>query len=165
MLSDFIAVTFVAILILGVKVLLKDKLSPRWQYVVWSILAVRILLPVNIKRYILLPVYIWIEVGKSVLEKRLHSNFTNIHELIRLEHSFPYIKKSPESITDWLFIIYIAGLICMLFWYTILYIKLRILLNQAEEPAENQKIHIIEVGKKVWFESVQGKMCSWNLQI
>ena len=35
-------VTGVGLLLLAIKTLLKDKLSPRWQYAVWSVLALRI---------------------------------------------------------------------------------------------------------------------------
>ena len=32
----------VGLLLLAIKTLLKDKLSPRWQYAVWAVLALRI---------------------------------------------------------------------------------------------------------------------------
>lgn len=40
-------ITLVGGLLLLVKWLLRDKLPPRWQYLVWVILAVRIVIPVN----------------------------------------------------------------------------------------------------------------------
>ena len=38
----------VAVILLVVKKLLEDKLSPRWQYGVWSVLVLRFLVPVNL---------------------------------------------------------------------------------------------------------------------
>ena len=40
-----LTVSLTAAVLLLLKFLLRDKLSPRWQYAVWSILALRILLP------------------------------------------------------------------------------------------------------------------------
>ena len=49
-------VSLVGALLLLVKWLLRDKLTPRWQYGVWSVLALRILVPVQtIGKYVLLP--------------------------------------------------------------------------------------------------------------
>ena len=38
-------VTGVGLLLLAIKTLLKDKFSPRWQYAVWAVLALRSLIP------------------------------------------------------------------------------------------------------------------------
>ena len=45
-----VSVTLVATLLLVMKHLFEDKLSPRWQYGIWSILALRILLPATTSR-------------------------------------------------------------------------------------------------------------------
>ena len=44
-------VTGVGLLWLAIQPLLKDKLSPRWQYAVWAVLALRILLPAYTGKY------------------------------------------------------------------------------------------------------------------
>ena len=63
---EFLVMTFTvslsAGLILVLKALLRDKLTPRWQYDVWSLLALRMLIPVAVSnRYILVPIPLWIE--------------------------------------------------------------------------------------------------------
>ncbi len=51
-----LSVTLAGALVLAVKALLKDKLTPRWQYFVWSVLALRLWLPVQTRgNYVLLP--------------------------------------------------------------------------------------------------------------
>ena len=64
-----VSVTLVAALLLVMKRLFEDKLSPRWQYGIWSILALRILLPVTTNRRILLPLPLYAETLKSIAEK------------------------------------------------------------------------------------------------
>lgn len=130
------SVTLVAVFILFLKRLLEDKLSPRWQYAVWSILALRMLLPIDMSRYILFPVPLWLETRKGIIEKLLNSNYTRVYEPIRLEHIFPVIKSNPQSITDWLFVVYLAGVICLMLWYMISYVNLRILLKRGKKASE-----------------------------
>ena len=52
-----ISVSLVAGFLLIIKAVFKDKLSPRWQYGVWSILALRILLPVRASKFVLCLLY------------------------------------------------------------------------------------------------------------
>ena len=51
-----------AALLLAIKALFRDKLSPRWQYGVWAILALRALLPAGLLGRTLVPG------GRAVLE-------------------------------------------------------------------------------------------------
>ena len=44
------SVSLAAALLLLLKTIFADKLSPRWQYGIWSLLALRILLPVGMER-------------------------------------------------------------------------------------------------------------------
>ena len=46
------------------KYLLADKLSHRWQYAAWSVLALRILVPASMERVILHPIPLWLEIWK-----------------------------------------------------------------------------------------------------
>ena len=58
----------VAALLLAVKALLRDKLSPRWQFAVWGILAVILLLPAGHGgRYVLVNWPLWVEALRSAL--------------------------------------------------------------------------------------------------
>ena len=56
----------VAVLLLAVKAMFRDKLSPRWQFGVWGILAVILLLPAGWGgRYVLLNWPMLVEAAKS----------------------------------------------------------------------------------------------------
>ena len=50
-----LSVSVAAAVLLLLKYLLQDKLSPRWQYGIWGVLALRILLPAGTARQVLLP--------------------------------------------------------------------------------------------------------------
>ena len=62
-------VSLVGGLLLVVKAIFRDKLTPRWQYGVWSVLALRILIPVQITwKYVLLPLPLWVETMRILSE-------------------------------------------------------------------------------------------------
>ncbi len=117
-----LTVSLVAALLLAVKALLKDQLSPRWQYGIWSVLAVRILLPVSVSRFILLPLPLWLETAKAVVEKRLHSAYSGVYTPISV-WNMP--KTAPVSVTDWLLILYLAGVVVFGLRYVVSYVRLR----------------------------------------
>lgn len=143
-----ISVSIVAALILLLKHVFEDKLSPRWQYSVWILLAVRILVPVNLAQYIIPHFALWLEILKGVLEKRIDSNYSQIYEPITLHHVFPVITQEPKSITDWLFIIYTVGIIFCLFRYLLAYIRLRILLKSALSVSDMLEQKMLAVCEK-----------------
>ena len=63
-----LSVSVAAAVLLLLKYLLQDKLSPRWQYGIWGVLALRILLPAGTARQVLLPLPMWVEQLKSAVE-------------------------------------------------------------------------------------------------
>lgn len=132
------SVSLVAALLILVKYILEDKLSPRWQYAVWGILALRMVIPVSLRRYILLPLPKWIETAKGVIEGTLGSSYSTEYTPISVKHVLPVLRAEPESVTDWLFIVYAAGIAICLLWYAVSYIRLRLLLGKGRPlSAEN----------------------------
>jgi len=129
-----LTVSAAAGMLLVLKHLLADKLSPRWQYGIWVLLALRILLPVEVNnRYVMLPLPRWIEELRFAAEQTLASAFSAPYEPISRTWFIPLISGKPASITDWLFVIYVAGIIIMLLGYAVSYIRLYILLKKGTE--------------------------------
>lgn len=128
-----LSVSVVAVLLLIVKWLLSDKLSPRWQYAVWSVLALRIVLPVWMTgKYILLPLPLWLETVKGVVESSLKSTYSSPYMSIKIRFPLPWVSgKTPVSVTDWIFVIYAFGVLAMLIWYMVSYGRLRLLLRHG----------------------------------
>lgn len=131
-----ISVSLVVGLILLLKYLFADKLSPRWQYSVWILFCIRVLIPVNLIHYIIPQISHWVETAKALCEKNLLSNYTAVYEPIQLHHVIPMFTQAPESITDWLFVIYGIGIVVCLLRYLFSYIRLRLLLK-AGLPVSN----------------------------
>lgn len=131
-----LTVSLVAALLLAVKELLSDKLSPRWQYGVWSVLALRILLPVSMGRNVLLPVPLWVETWKAMAEKALHSAYADVYTPISIGWPIPMLSSRPRSVTDWLFGVYAAGVVISLLWYLVSYLRLRLVLRRGSPVPE-----------------------------
>ncbi len=125
-------VSLAAALLLLVKWLLHDKLPPRWQYGVWVILALRVLLPAATSRGLIPSLALWLETAKSAAEMRLASAYSGAFEVIGLESSFPWIDAAPVSVTDWLFVLYAAGVLATVLRYAAQYLRLRRLLRRGE---------------------------------
>ena len=137
-----LTVSVVAALILFIKWLFQDKLSPRWQYGVWIVLLLRIIFPAQIDKALFFNLSVWIETIKGMVEQNLQSVYTNAFETLNMDRVLPTITQAPTSITDWLFVIYVAGIVAMLLWYMFSYIRLRLLLRKGE-PASYEQQHVV----------------------
>ena len=143
-----LTVSIVAAALLLIKRLLRDKLSPRWQYGVWAVLALRALLPASTARGVVPPLALWVETLKSAVELGLGSAYSGAFEPIRLRHVLPWIDAAPASVTDWLFIAYAAGVLLTLAWYVLRYARLRSLLRRGSAAgAEAQAAVASAAGK------------------
>ncbi len=143
---DFIVqsstVSLVAILVLLIKQMVNVHLSPRWQYGVWAILAVRIVLPVDVaKTFFGLPLSTFIELLRFKVETGMESVYSAISQPIDISSPLPFINQTPHSMTDWLFVIYLTGIFVVLMVYLFSYFKLRFILRKAKPidmSTENQ---------------------------
>ena len=134
-----VSVSLVAGLILIVKNIFKDKLTPRWQYGIWGLLILRIFLPVKADKLVLLPFGIYLEMLKSYIENFLSSDYTQPLTATEPSGVIPYISSTPKSITDILFIIYILGVIAFLCFYLFSYIRLRLILKKGDDISSEKK--------------------------
>ncbi len=144
-----LSVTLVGLLLLVVKEILKDKLTPRWQYFVWSVLALRVLLPVSAGgNYALLPLPVWVETWKSLGELGLSSAYTSFYQAIHVVAPIPWLSGRPASITDWLFLVYVAGVVAFLVRYLVSYLRLRRLLRWGSPASQRVQMQIASVGAR-----------------
>ncbi|MBQ8813900.1 MAG: M56 family metallopeptidase [Lachnospiraceae bacterium] len=126
-----LTVSLTAGLLLLLKGLMADKLSPRWQYGVWSLLALRILIPVSLERETFGSLPLWLEMWKGAVEGRLHSAYASAYEPVALRSVIPLPTGRPVSITDWLFVIYTAGVAVTLVTYLAAWIRTRRLVSRG----------------------------------
>lgn len=157
-----ISVSLTVLLLLFIKYLLKDKLSARFQYLVWSVLALRILIPASMTRTNIIPFSLMLETCKSFCENSLASVYSARFEPIALSSVFPMITEKPASITDILFCIYAAGIALFLLYYLFSYLRLRALLFRADRVSADEQARIDAIAqtyslkscKAVWVSGI-----------
>lgn len=141
-------VSLAAAVLLLVKWLLRDKLSPRWQYAVWAVLALRAFIPAGVARGIIPQLSLWLETARSAAELHLNSAYTSAFDVIGMESVFPWIDAAPVSLTDWLFAVYAVGVAATLVWYAVSYARLRALLRRGCEAGEDVRAAVDAVAEK-----------------
>lgn len=130
----------VALLLLIIKALFKDKLPPKWHFAVWGVLGIMILFPTGIfGRYTL---FNW----SSVIE--LIKLVFGDYSFTRVLFPFPYINSVPVTVTEWLFVIYIIGIIVNMLKYIVSYIQLRRLLCKGNFPSAEAISRINTIAEK-----------------
>lgn len=140
-----LTVSGVAVLLLIIKALFKDKLPPKWHFAVWSVLGIIILFPAGIGgRYTLFNWQMIIEYMKTIMGD---------YSFTRVLFPLPYINSMPKTILEWLFAIYIAGIIVHLIKYLVSYIRLRHLLHKGSSPADETVSRIHEIAEKYKLKS------------
>lgn len=118
----------IAALTLIVKSLFKDKLPPKWQFASWSVLGMMILLPTGMfGTYTLIR---WQTVVEIIKFRFGEYGFT------RVLFPFPIIKSAPQTLSDWLFALYVTGIAVSLIVYLISYLRLKRRLRFGESPSE-----------------------------
>ena len=142
-----ISISLVIFLLLFIKYIFKDKLSARFQYLVWSVLALRIVIPASITRTNLVPFSLTLEALKGFSEKSLASAYSARFESISLSSVFPVITEKPESITDIFFCVYAAGILLYLLFYLVSYLRLRVLLLRADRVSAEEQARVDAVAK------------------
>ena len=128
-----------AALLLVVKRLFRDKLSPRWQWGTWGLLALVLLLPAGRGgRYVLLNWPLWVETAKTALTGDL--SLTRVLAPVPL----PLGLGAPETVWDALYLLYLAGAVLLLGWYALTYLRLRLALRRGRPAGEAQVRRVAE---------------------
>ena len=114
-----------AALLLVVKAMFRDKLSPRWQFAIWGVLGLVLTIPAGIGgRYALFNWPFMIEALKTWL--------TGSYTLTEVMLPIPLPAfRTPETALDWAFLVYILGVAAMLLRYLVTYLRLRLALRSG----------------------------------
>lgn len=131
-----------AVLLLVVKAIFRDKLSPRWQFGIWGVLGLILLLPAGLLgRYVLVNWPLAVETVKTLLT----GSYTLTH--VSLPIPLPPVG-APHSVWDWLFVIYAAGVIVLLIRYLISYLRLRGSIRKGGAADRETEERIREVAER-----------------
>ena len=120
--------------LLLIKALFRDKLSPRWQCGVWALLGLTLLLPAGRGgRYVLFNWPLLVETAKTA--------FTGDYDLIRVTAPIPLPGRlgGPRGVFDALYLLYMAGVVALLAWYALTYLRLRLALRRGT-PADDAQL-------------------------
>lgn len=143
-----LTVSLAAVVLLIVKYLLADKLSPRWQYGIWGLLALRVLIPAGMTRQVLLPLPELVDMCKTAAERGLSSAYAGPWDAMDAKSVLPWPSGSPESVTDWLFVLYALGTAAYLLWKAAAYVRLRLVLRRGGQVSAEVSAQIASVCKK-----------------
>lgn len=114
----------VAVLLLVIKALFKDKLPPKWHFAVWGVLGVMILIPARWSgRYTLVHWQVVVELIKVAVGE---------YGFSRVLFPIPVLKGIPDTIADWIFAVYVIGVTANLARYLISYLRLRLALSKGQ---------------------------------
>ena len=100
-----------ALFLLLLQRIFRNLLSPRWQYGIWGVLVLRLLIPVGAwGRSTVLDVWPWLEAARAGAELTLDSAYSSPWTLSLPQGPIPLLPaEAPRSLTDWLFLLYLAG--------------------------------------------------------
>lgn len=143
-----LTVSLTAAVLLIVKYLLADKLSPRWQYGIWGLLALRALIPAGMTRQVLLPLPAWVDMCKTAAERGLASAYAGPWDAMDAKSVLPWPSGAPESVTDWLLVAYALGAAAYLLWKLAAYARLRLALRRGAPASEAVSAQIAAVCEK-----------------
>lgn len=143
-----LTVSLVAAVLLILKYLLADKLSPRWQYGIWGLLALRALIPAGMTRQVLLPLPTWVDMCKTAAERGLASAYAGPWDALDAKSVLPWPSGAPESVTDWLFVVYALGAAAYLLWKLAAYARLRLALRRGAPASEAVSARLAAVCEK-----------------
>ena len=140
----------VALLILVIKGMFRDKLPPRWQFGIWAVLGIALVIPAGLGgRYVLFNWPLAVEVLKTMI--------SGAYTYTRVLFPFPALKITmPHTLSEWLYAVYLLGVILHLARYAIACLKLQNILRQGRETDESlmQQINRIAAEQNVKVGSV-----------
>ena len=122
-----------ALFLLLLQRIFRNLLSPRWQYGIWGVLVLRLLIPAGVGgRSTVLDVWPWREAARAGTELTLDSAYSSPWTLSLPRGPIPLLPaEAPRSLTDWLFLLYLAGVLLSALWLAAGGLRLRRSLGEA----------------------------------
>lgn len=131
----------VALLILVIKGMFRDKLPPKWQFGIWAVLGIALVIPAGQGgRYVLFNWPMVVDLLKTL---------TGDYSFVRVRFPFPALLAAPKSVWDWLFAAYVLGVICHLLRYAASYIRLRLVLSGGREIDDDRAALLLSLALKL----------------
>lgn len=133
-----------AAVLLAVKRMLRDKLSPRWQFAVWGVPALVLLLPAGRGgRYVLVNWPLAVEFLRSLLTEEF-GTLAHVSAPVPL----PHFAGPPRTGAEWIYAVYVAGAAVLLLRYALSYLRLRLALRQGTPAGEERAALVRETAER-----------------
>lgn len=149
-----LGISCTGLMLLVFKKIFQDKLSARWHYLIWLVLLVRALLPANVRLFStdFALNSLWmegvkrlrglVELGRNSV---LSSPFGMSGGDVSLLGELPF---ALWSVTDILFVVYLAGVVLFLLYDVLIYVKLRSDIQKGREASASLKEKISRVAER-----------------
>lgn len=132
-----ISASIVGLFLLLIKALFHDKLTAKWHYAIWIVLLARLIVPLQ-NTFITSPLSLlgsvrlneWMALLQMKAENTLQSVFSVPYGTVNHVEGALF-QWQNYSLTDWLFVIYIAGVILLSLYFITVYISLRIRIGRG----------------------------------
>lgn len=124
-----LSVSGVAALLLLIKWLFRDKLPPKWHFGVWGVLGVMMLVPAGWNgHYTLVNWQFVVELLKGL---------AGDYSFTQVLFPVPVITGMPNTVIEWLFAVYVTGVIVFIVRYIVLYARLRKALFEGQDAPDS----------------------------
>lgn len=149
-----LGITLTGLMLLLFKKIFRDKLSARWHYLVWLVLLVRAILPANVRLFStgFSLNTLWIEGMKRLRGMVEMGRDSLLSAPFGMEGGDVSLLKSTPigawSVTDLLFVVYLAGVVGVLVYDSIIYGKLRREIKKGREASISLKEKISVISEK-----------------
>lgn len=135
----------VALIVITIKHIFKDTLSPKWHFAIWSIAGIFTLVPASLKG-----TFILFNEG-FILE--LFKNLAGEYKTTSVFLPFPVISSLPKTTADYIFWIYALGVTAHLTFYAVSYARLKAALKKYSSPSDEARAVISEAAARAGIKS------------
>lgn len=145
--------TTVAVFILAIKKLFQYKISPLWQFSVWAVLLISLVVPYGVFG------------GTVIIDWRSLTEFLktylfNEYTLSKSYTFFPFLTSfSFKSVFDIIFTVYYITVLFFMGKYAVSYIRLRAVLKTAERLSQDEEMRLREIAYKYSLELCRCVKC------
>lgn len=130
-----------AVLLWILKRAFRDKLPPRWQFAVWGVLALVLLVPAGLGgRYALVNWQIPVELLRG---------WAGDYGTTRVLFPFPVVTGLPRTIPQWIFFAYVLGVAVSLAVYLLSYLRLRRAVRGGCDPDPETADRVSQLARSV----------------
>ncbi len=137
-----LTVSGAAAMLLLVKAIFRDKLSPRWQFAIWGLLGMVMLVPAGFGGHYVL-------VNWPFVVELLKGMVGGPYTVTQIIAPVPLLSwKQPQGILEWLFLLYVIGIAVLLLWDLIAYVRLRTALRRGKSISAEQAALLSQTASK-----------------